>query len=558
MTSKSSRPRLEHLPVILLSSAISVLVLALWAAGTLAVDPPASGDWVVDDNTMLSDMDITVSGNVTVVSGGVLDLKHSTLSLDMPTSGAYHVEVKAGGTLVLDGVVLDSADGVGLYNMTITGSAMILRSEIRRLNGLADLETVAAPRGMVVQTSSFFMNDTVVEDCNGFAIVVMPGLAGNIEPVFTNSTIRNNGGGIVCVGILFSGNALIEDCAFYGNTIADVVAVASDPTITGCSFIGSVLTPTVIGILAFGTAEPVVDGCEFSRTFNAIVSIAAAPTIRDCDISWSMIGINVVGSAPVIEEVTISTTVAPMVLNATNAQVSGCDISSFMTPTYAISIDGGRPTINDTSISLSLFGGAVSIINGSRAVITGSDLTGSGAAPTVYVEDSQPSLEGCVIEGGSDGIELVDSPAYVRDCLIRSNYGWGIVSWFETFTNTRNDFGTGGSVNGDGRVIQYHSLTVHVELEGGTPAVDATVILDDALDDQVLEVATDGAGFAFSEVLVSYEITNGNRTIAYSPYLANATLGELLNITLIDISENPEVVLVLRPAPNLPPLVDIT
>ena len=560
MAPVSSSPRRRHLTIVLLPAFLLILAIVLLATSISAqTDPPATGDWVISDSTVVTNRDITVSGNVSVTGNGRLEIRDSTLSLSISAPRAYRIEVGSGATLVLDGVTIDSTDGASLYNMTISGSSTIQHSFIRRLDGLADIESVAAPQGMVVQTSSFLMNNTTVEDSNGFPILVFPGLTGDIEPVFTNSTIINNGGGIVCVGILFSGNAVIEDCTFYGNTIADVVAVAADPEVYGCTFGGSLFATSTVGVLAFGTAEPSVKECVFSWTLvSAVVSIAASPTVRDCEISWSAMGFNIIGGAPVIERNIIGTTVTPMVLNATSAEVKRCEITTFTTPAYSISIDGGDPTIDQCTVTNSLMGGAISIINGSRAVIYRCTLTGSGATPVIYVEDSQPSVEICTIVGGSDGIELMSSPAYVRNNDIQNNFGWGIVSWFEEFTNTGNDFGTGGDVNVDGRVIQFNSLTVHVELEDGRPAVDATVLLDDALGDPVLEMATDASGFAFSELLVTYEITNGNRTISYSPYMANATLGELVNITLIDISGNPEVVLVLRPVPNLPPIASVT
>ncbi len=562
MTTESSRPRVRCLPVLLLSLAIMVLALALGATSADAVvtgvQPPVSGDWVIGSDTMVLAESITVSGNVTVLSGSTLEIRDSILYLNMPTSGAYHVEVQSGGTLVLDGVVLDSADGVSLYNMTISGSTTIERSEIRRLNGIDDIESIVAPQGMVVHTSSFIMNDTVVEDCNGFAIVVVPGLTGNIEPRFMGSYIINNGGGIVCVGLLFSADALIENCTFYGNAMADVVAVAAHPTITGCSFGGFSLTPTVIGILVFGNARPVVDGCEFSWRFNAIVSIAASPTVRDCDISLSTVGISVVGSAPVIDGVTISTTIAPMVLNATFAKVTDCTIASFLTPGYAVAIDSGGPVINGLSVDLTLMGGAVSIINGSRATISDSVLSGSGAAHVVYVEDADPILDGCTIVGGTHGVEMFWSRATLKGCALQENSEWGIVSWFDTFTMNDVTFGSGGEVNGEGRVLQFYGLTVHVELADGSPAIDATVLVHDAQDEKVEETTTNTEGLAFSSAFASYEITNGNRTIHYTPHLLDASLGELVNLSSVDITGNPEIVLVLRPDAGTPPVGEIT
>jgi len=43
--------------------------------------PPASGDWDIFDNTVITDQNITLNGNVNVKSGGVLTLDNVTDAL---------------------------------------------------------------------------------------------------------------------------------------------------------------------------------------------------------------------------------------------------------------------------------------------------------------------------------------------------------------------------------------------------------------------------------------------------------------------------------------------
>jgi hypothetical protein len=556
-TPGGTRGEIPHIH--LLSVVFLAVACALLATGALAVDPPASGDWVIDDVTTASGTDIVVTGNVTVARGGSLSLSDLSLLINVSEDGAYNIDVQPGGTLTMTGVTVDSLDRTTLFNLTISGSATLGQCTIRRMDGPEVPNPLAEPQGLVVLSSSVLIHNTTIENCGGFAVTVQPGGLVDVTPVIQDCDFLGNGGGLYCGGLLVAGgNAWVVDCTFSSNSVGDVVVLAADPIISGCSFVGSIISPTIAGVVAIGFAEPTIVDCDFSWTLSAINSILASPTVRDCTISWSAVGVNVLGNAPVFDSVSISTTINPMILNATFAEVTDCTITSFLTPGYAVAIDSGGPVISRLSVDLTLLGGAISIINGSRTTISDSVLSGSGAAHVVYVEDAEPILDGCTIVGGTHGVELFWSRATLKGCAIQENSEWGIVSWFDTFTMNDVTFGSGGQVNGEGRVLQFYGLTVHVEHADGSPAIDATVLVHNALDEKVEETATNAEGLAFSSVFASYEITNGNRTIRYTPHLLDASLGELVNVSSVDITGNPEVVLVLRPFAGTAPVVEIT
>ncbi|MCK4969079.1 MAG: right-handed parallel beta-helix repeat-containing protein, partial [Thermoplasmata archaeon] len=457
------------------------MACALLATGALAVDPPASGDWVIDDVTTASGTDIVVTGNVTVARGGSLSLSDLSLLINVSEDGEYNIDVQPGGTLTMTGVTVDSLDRTTPFNLTISGSATLGQCTIRRMDGPVTPNPLAEPQGLVVLSSSVLIHNTTIELCGGFAVTVQPGGFVDVTPVIQDCNFLGNGGGLYCGGLLVAGgNARVVDCTFFANSVGDVVVVAADPIISHCSFMGAIVSPTIAGITAIGFAEPTIVGCDFSFTLSAINSILASPTVRNCNIAQSYIGVNVLGNAPVFDSVSISTTINPMILNATFAEVTDCTITSFLTPGYAVAIDSGGPVISRLSVDLTLMGGAISIINGSRTTISDSVLSGSGAAQVVYVEDAEPILDGCTIVGGTHGVELLWSRATLRGCAIQENSEWGIVSWFDTFTMNDVTFGSGGEVNSEGRVLQFYSLTVHVDLADGSPAIDATVLVYDA------------------------------------------------------------------------------
>jgi len=542
----------------LIALIIVFAALLVLATDVMGSETPLTGDWEIDDLVIYSNHDILVNGNITVRDGGELQLYRMNLDMNLSTHGQYHITVETGGKLVLGDVTLDSLDGSSRFNFTIYGIANIGGCTIRRMDGPPMPSPLSNPQGLVIQSSFVQLHNSTISDCGGFAITVEPDGINDVSPRIENCNIEGNGGGIYCGGVLIAkGNARIRGCSFSGNGLGDILVIASDPTITDCTFANSFLSWGLSGVTVAGLAAPTIERCEFSWYFAALNSVFADPTIRDCTITASLAGVTVVGDDPLFDRVAITNCVAPMNLSSTFATVNDCSISGFSVLGYAVEIDAGKPIINRLDLDLTLMGGGIHISNDSRAVLRDSVLSGSGILPVVAVEDSKPTLEGCIIEGGSDGIELVWSPAIIDGCTIRRNSGWGVVSWFRDFVNRGNAFGAGGSVNLGGRVIQLYSLEVWVEHEDGRPAVDATVSLTDAQDDLVDEVATVASGLAFDGVYVEYEVTNANRTITYAPYLAEATLGELFNSTSIEISDNPNVTLVLRPAIDLPTEMEI-
>ncbi len=537
---------------------IILVVLLVAALDALGSETPATGDWEIDDMVVIAGYDTVVTGNITVHSGGQLLVQHLSLYMNMTSHGQFRITVEEGGRLFFYHVLLDSLDLSSRFNLTIKGTAHINASTIRRMDGPETPNPLSNPQGLVVESSSVQIIDSIISDCGGFAMTVEPGSVSDVDPLIEGCTIEDNDGGIYCGGVLLAkGNARIVSCNFARNSLGDIVAIAADPVISDCSFQNSLLGWGLTGVSALALAGPTIEMCDFQFYFAAINSVYAEPKIRDCTMNIGAAGMTVIGADPLIVNVTITNFLVPMNLTGTFAEVRDCSISGFTTAGFAVMVDGGRPMIDGLTVDLSLVGGAISMVNGTRAVITDSGLYGTGLWSVVAVEDSRPTMNNCVIEGGTNGIELVDSPAIIERCTILNNGGWGIASYFEDFTNRDNEFGTGGDVNTEGRVIQYYWLEVLVEHGDGSPAADATVSLTDAMDELWGEVASDSEGLAFDDMYPEYEITNANRTITYAPYTASAVLGDLTNTTTFGISDNPLIVLVLEPPLDLPPLVVI-
>jgi PKD repeat protein len=525
--------------------------------------PPATGDWDISDTTVLSDQQITVQGNVNVLRGGSLSLTNVDLRIDLPSDGAYNIEVASGGTMTLDRVTIDSADGSSVFNFTILGTATIGGTDsdnsiIRRMDGATAPNPLVAPQGLVVRSSSVLVYNTTIERCRGFAIAVMPSGLSDITPVFQYCTIRNNGGGMYCGGLIVSsGDAVVRNCDFYANGLGELIAIAAAPYVTGCTF-GAFLSFSATGVSAAALAEPTIVDCDFSWIGSAINSVLANIKVRGGSVAACGAGVNVIGGNPTITGLSIDACPVPMVLNSTTATLADCSISGFVTPGYAVSIDGGRPTLKGFEIDLALMGGGIRIINSSRAIIDACNISVTSNLDAISVDRSTPSIKDCLVEGAQDGIDLTWSAAAIEGCTIQDNSGWGIIARFERPTVTNNRFGTGNAENVDGRILYIFHVTVYVEFENGTAANNTTVTATNDIDVEVLGVVTDETGYAFDEMLPEYVLTNENQAIQYAPYRLLAMLDDLINMTSIEIGTNPNITLVLRPIPNDPPMVEIT
>ena len=548
----------------MLSRTAKVTILALYLAmlgamlamSVSAGDPPSSGDWIIDDTTTLAGTDITVRGNITVQSGGTLTLIDLDLLVDLPHTGAYAIEIKAGGSINLDHVTVDSVDRVALFNLTIDGTATIQNhSTIRRMNGSPSPDPFSTPQGLVITSSTVYIYNTTIAECGGFAIAVVPGGVTTINPLFVNCIIRNNGGGMYCGGVIgASADPRLFDCVFYGNGAGEVLAIAASPRFERCTF-GALGSLSLTGVSAVANAKPVLVECEFSWLGSALNSVLANPKVRDCSISFCAIGINILGGTATITGTWVTNCPISMLLNSTTASILDCNIASFATLTYAIQIDSGKPHIKDMNMALTAIGGAISIVNWSKAQIEHSTFTGTGGSDVIVVEGSAPTLYWCTIERGQDGVDLSWSPAWIERCTLRDNSGWGILTRYMAATTTGNHFGIGAHENGDGREILMYSMRVRVEFENGTPAEDAVVTVESHMDLMVFDVMTDPNGLAFDAVLTDHEIANNGKKTSYTPYHLEAVLGDLMNRTYPDLSTNPDITLVLRPRPNPPPVI---
>jgi len=104
--------------------------MALAISASAQTDPPSSGDWVVEDNT-LWDKDLVLTGNLTVNSSGLLRLDNMTLTMSGPVDGGLTIWVESGSALELINVNVLSSSGDVHYWFICEGRVRIDRSDVR-------------------------------------------------------------------------------------------------------------------------------------------------------------------------------------------------------------------------------------------------------------------------------------------------------------------------------------------------------------------------------------------------------------------------------------------
>ena len=143
-------------------------VICLTASPGSAGAPPAAGDWIVTDNTVVENQTITLSGNLVVAAGASLTLQTITLEMDGTYDGEFGIDVAPGGTLkVYDSTIKRTAAGAG-YWFSANGSVFeIKRSQMSGCGWGPASETLgesamvlSGHRGPAIRT-----DNAIVEEC---------------------------------------------------------------------------------------------------------------------------------------------------------------------------------------------------------------------------------------------------------------------------------------------------------------------------------------------------------------------------------------------------------
>jgi len=155
--------------IILLAVAIMALLLVPGAmGGTIVGDqPPASGDWVITKDTVVTDHTVSILGNVIIEAD--LTLRGSSILIEGAADGSVGINVTSGGTLTANDTSIVSSNGSPYY-FRVYDEMDLTRVTIRNVHGgvlVSTSETVNIDR---VRILDFGGSGLVLEDASGTTV----------------------------------------------------------------------------------------------------------------------------------------------------------------------------------------------------------------------------------------------------------------------------------------------------------------------------------------------------------------------------------------------------
>jgi hypothetical protein len=223
---------------VLLVSVIALLLLPAqgWEAqGGRASPPPPSGDWTVTDATSISGTTIVLTGNLTIMPGGILTLDRVVLVVACSFGGQFCITVRAGGELHLRQSNLTAQNLSRKFDFSAQ-SGSVLEMTKSEVHGAGSIWVEPAQTsGIMVRTGSATFTDTVFSQ-NTVALDIR-----NCSPTVTN-------------------------CTFYDN-LAAVVAYNSSMQFQN-SFVSRAESG---GILLYDRTNITLSGCNFTQNFRSAV-----------------------------------------------------------------------------------------------------------------------------------------------------------------------------------------------------------------------------------------------------------------------------------------------
>ncbi len=230
------------------ATAMLSLVLVLLLAGGSAgqTDPPASGDWIVADTTVVSDQTVDLHGDLTVTSTGSLTLENVTLRFHVNSDGQYGLEVRTGGSLTI-------RDGDG---------------QAATIGDASSIKVVPASKAifaMVRSGTTLRISNSFITQC-GYVPSVGAELLGlyiaSDDAIISGTTIDGNLHGLVLRGATIS----VTDSSITNSTYHGVNAQDSDVTLRNCT-----LADNGYEGARFMRGDAVVDGCQVLNNRNGMM-----------------------------------------------------------------------------------------------------------------------------------------------------------------------------------------------------------------------------------------------------------------------------------------------
>lgn len=230
-------PRTLLVTILVLAAAM----VALAVTSAAQTNPPASGDWVIQDNTFW-DGSLTMAGNITVNNSGALRLDNLTLTMSGATDGLLTIHVEAGSTLEMVNVNVLSSSADNHYWFVCEGKVVIDGSDVRDVAANTQRwdkwEDIAG--GVQIYDGASVLKDSAFHDCQRINVYVS-----GCSPIIDNCDFYN----AEYVNTYNYYSYSYEYRAYVYGWYVDATGLyleTADPNITRCTFYNNGLRSTAL------------------------------------------------------------------------------------------------------------------------------------------------------------------------------------------------------------------------------------------------------------------------------------------------------------------------
>lgn len=150
--------------------------------------PPNQGDWIITQDTTITNEDITVHGNITVSENATLTLDQVTLAINASDYGNAFLRVKNGAVLnmINNSMLVEGETQVNYDFVFENGSAGTIANSTIKNCGWNDGGTFQSTGGILIMSDNVTIADSTITECY-IGIVVF-----RSSPVIRNNNITAN------------------------------------------------------------------------------------------------------------------------------------------------------------------------------------------------------------------------------------------------------------------------------------------------------------------------------------------------------------------------------
>ena len=566
-------------------AAFTLLILGMLAfsigspmTANAQTDPPETGPWIIEDDTIIEDQDLLVNYNIIIRDGGSLTLNNCNLTFACMFEGQYGIELEAGGQMLVHNTSFTNQIPRMYFRFSVAG---YLYMEHGNVSGSGALLLAG---GLDVVEGTAILRNTTVLDCKNYGIEFGVGARGDIQDCricnngysgmyvgsgsivnVTSSTIQGNSGNGISYYTDCSGyvkNSIIRGNLNHGFEVDENTSTILENCIlynNGWSGVG-IENPASTTLINCNSSRNGDHGFSL-RGRNIVISDCQADDNEDC-------GMILFDHHGIIENVSMDNN-AEFGIQCSEGSTSiirDCTITR--THQTGITIGDIGTSCNITNCFLNRNQEGIQISKGSNPVVQGNTITNtveegiivfnSGTSPIIkhnliqgqdvglkFIRNSDPLVIGNqVLESDSYGLISRDaSTPRIYNSTIEGTLLMGNLS-IATFINSSLSEDAFFFNDSDSRADLGWWVSAFVQDEAGTPVPQAAVNAVGNNGDITFSIMTGANGHTKEVPMITSKLTLGQK-VELNPFNFSARKGNLTGYRYVNITKNMFVKLTL-------------